>query len=160
MKTLTELIKEIGEGRKTLHFIDLADLVIELVVKHTCSERAVAALTNLSKSEVHRCIEIGRLSFELKEAAKKFNTQKYVLLEYKEMSARFSSEAYIQIISGEMRTRNHLRIFRQKRGVIAVPKKVVRTATRKQCIREVKELLKPIRHGNAQKALQLMENLA
>lgn len=71
-----------NSAREQLHYIDQADSIFGYKKLTGASERKIQAALGISKSEVHRCLLIARLPKALKEAAKQFNTEKYVLLEW------------------------------------------------------------------------------
>lgn len=71
-----------NSAREQLHYIDQADSIFGYKKLTGASERKIQAALGISKSEVHRCLLIAKLPKSLKEAAKKFNTEKYVLLEW------------------------------------------------------------------------------
>jgi len=74
-----------NQAREDLHYIDQADSIFGYQKLTAASERKITAALGISKSEVHRCLQIAKLPKDLKEAAKKFNTEKYVLLEWNEL---------------------------------------------------------------------------
>lgn len=68
--------------REDLHYIDQADSIANYKKVTGASERKIVAALGVSKSEVHRCLLIGKLPKSVKEAAKKHDIEKYVLLEW------------------------------------------------------------------------------
>lgn len=68
--------------REDLHYIDQANSIYNYKKCTGASERKIVAALGVSKSEVHRCLLIGKLPRSVKEAAKKFDIEKYVLLEW------------------------------------------------------------------------------
>lgn len=71
-----------NSAREELHYVDKADGILNYQVATGASERKIQAALGISKSEVHRSLLIAKLPKVLKEAAKKFNIEKYVLLEF------------------------------------------------------------------------------
>ena len=82
-------------------------LAIAVVVGLTgCSDYALG----ISKSEVHRCLMIAKLPKDLKESAKQFNIEKYVLLEWDELPKNeFKDEIKARILCGEVTKRVQLK---------------------------------------------------
>jgi ParB family chromosome partitioning protein len=98
-----------NQAREDLHYIDQADSIYGYQKLTDTSERKITAALGISKSEVHRCLMIAKLPSEIKEAAKKFNTEKYVLLEWDELPSNpFKDEIKASILSGEITKRVQL----------------------------------------------------
>jgi ParB family chromosome partitioning protein len=99
-----------NQAREDLHYIDQADSIMGYQKLTGTSERKITAALGISKSEVHRCLMIAKLPKELKEAAKKHNTEKYVLLEWDELPKNeFKAEIKESILSGEITKRVQLK---------------------------------------------------
>jgi ParB family chromosome partitioning protein len=99
-----------NQAREELHYIDQADSIFGYQKLTGTSERKITAALGISKSEVHRCLMIAKLPTELKEAAKKFNTEKYVLLEWDELPKNeFKDEIKEKILAGEITKRLQLK---------------------------------------------------
>ena len=99
-----------NQAREDLHYIDQADSIMGYQKLTGTSERKITAALGISKSEVHRCLMIAKLPRELKEAAKKYNTEKYVLLEWDELPKNeFKNEIRDNILSGEITKRVQLK---------------------------------------------------
>jgi len=115
-----------NQAREDLHYIDQADSIYGYQTLTGTSERKITAALGISKSEVHRCLMIAKLPKDIKEAAKKYNTEKYVLLEWNELpSNEFKAEIKGKILSGEMTKRVELaRIISQLK--IEKPKKMTK----------------------------------
>ena len=115
-----------NQAREDLHYIDQADSIYGYQTLTGTSERKITAALGISKSEVHRCLMIAKLPKDIKEAAKKYNTEKYVLLEWNELpSNEFKSEIKGKILSGEIAKRVELaRIISQLK--IDKPKKMAK----------------------------------
>ena len=71
-----------NSSREALHYIDKADGILNYQKATAASERKITAALGISKSEIHRSLLIARLPEKIKEAAKRFNVEKYVLLEF------------------------------------------------------------------------------
>ena len=112
-----------NQAREDLHYIDQADSIFGYQKLTGTSERKITAALGISKSEVHRCLMIAKLPRDIKEAAKQFNTEKYVLLEWDELQKNeFKDEIKSRILSGEINKRLQLkRIISQLK--IEKPKK-------------------------------------
>lgn len=99
-----------NQAREDLHYIDQADSIYGYKKLTGSSERKITAALGISKSEVHRCLMIAKLPKNIKEAAKKYNTEKYVLLEWEELSSNiFKDEIKESILSGEITKRVQLK---------------------------------------------------
>jgi ParB family chromosome partitioning protein len=99
-----------NQAREDLHFIDQADSIFGYQKLTGTSERKITAALGISKSEVHRCLMIAKLPKDIKEAAKKFNTEKYVLLEWDELPKNeFKDEIKSRILSGDLTKRLQLK---------------------------------------------------
>jgi ParB family chromosome partitioning protein len=112
-----------NQAREDLHYIDQADSIYGYQKLTGTSERKITAALGISKSEVHRCLMIAKLPKDIKEAAKEFNTEKYVLLEWNELPKNeFKDEIKGRILAGDITKREQLKrvIFQLK---IEKPKK-------------------------------------
>lgn len=99
-----------NQAREELHYIDQADSIYGYQKLTGTSERKITAALGISKSEVHRCLMIAKLPKALKEAAKKFNTEKYVLLEWDELPKNeFKDEIREKILAGDITKRLQLK---------------------------------------------------
>jgi ParB family chromosome partitioning protein len=112
-----------NQAREDLHYIDQADSIYGYQKLTGTSERKITAALGISKSVVHRCLMIAKLPRDLKEAAKNFNTEKYVLLEWDELPKNeFKDEIKDRILAGDITKRLQLkRIISQLK--IEKPKK-------------------------------------
>lgn len=99
-----------NQAREDLHYIDQADSIFGYQKLTGASERKITAALGISKSEVHRCLMIAKLPKPLKEAAKQYNTEKYVLLEWDELPKNeFRDEIRERILSGDITKRVQLK---------------------------------------------------
>ena len=99
-----------NQAREDLHYIDQADSILGYQKLTDSSERKITAALGISKSEVHRCLKVAKLPKEIKEAAKLYNTEKYVLLEWDELPKNeFKAELKEKILSGELTKRIQLK---------------------------------------------------
>lgn len=99
-----------NQAREDLHYIDQADSIYGYQKLTGSSERKITAALGISKSEVHRCLMIAKLPRDIKEAAKQFDTEKYVLLEWNELPKNeFKDEIKSHILNGEINKRLQLK---------------------------------------------------
>ena len=99
-----------NQAREDLHYIDQADSIYGYQKLTGSSERKITAALGISKSEVHRCLMIAKLPRDIKEAAKQFDTEKYVLLEWNELPKNeFKDEIKTHILNGEINKRLQLK---------------------------------------------------
>lgn len=112
-----------NQAREDLHYIDQADSIYGYQKLTGTSERKITAALGISKSEVHRCLMIAKLPKDIKEAAKRNDIEKYVLIEWDELPKNeFKDEIRKSIVSGEITKRLQLkRIISQLK--IEKPKK-------------------------------------
>lgn len=99
-----------NSAREALHYIDKADGILNYQKTTRASERKIQDALGISKSEVHRSLMIGRMPARIKEAAKKYNIEKYVLLEWDALETgdlKLSVEQ--KILEGKMIKRSQLR---------------------------------------------------
>lgn len=98
-----------NQAREDLHYIDQADSIYGYQKLTGTSERKITAALGISKSEVHRCLMIAKLPKDIKEAAKNFNIEKYVLLEWDELPKNeFKDEIKGKILAGDITKRVQL----------------------------------------------------
>jgi ParB family chromosome partitioning protein len=104
-----------NSSREELHYIDKADGIYHYQKATGASERKIEADLGISKSEVHRALMIAKLPPELKEAAKTYNIEKYVLVEFQEESDPQKQMIMKgRILSGSLRKRHHLRDLKKQ----------------------------------------------
>lgn len=97
-------------AREQLHYIDKADGIYNYQKATKASERKIVSALGISKSEVHRSLILGKLPKKVKEAAKQFDTEKYVLLEYFALEDRtIKKKVEKMIIDGEITKRAQFR---------------------------------------------------
>ncbi len=99
-----------NQAREDLHYIDQADSIYGYQKLTGASERKITSSLGISKSEVHRCLQIAKLPKDLKEAAKTHNTEKYVLLEWDELpTGPMRDELRKKVLAGEVTKRLQLK---------------------------------------------------
>ena len=104
-----------NSSREALHYIDKADGILNYRQATGASERKIVKALGISKSEVHRSLLIARLPEKLKRAAKEFNIEKYVLIEFEALEkGSFKEKMKQMILKGEMIKRSQF--LRQMRA--------------------------------------------
>lgn len=99
-----------NQAREDLHFIDQADSIFGYQKLTGASERKITASLGISKSEVHRCLQIAKLPKDIKESAKAHNIEKYVLLEWDELPmGPMKDELRRKVLAGEVTKRLQLK---------------------------------------------------
>ena len=99
-----------NSARENLHYIDHADSIYNYQMATNASERKITAALGVSKTEVHRALLIAKLPQELKEAAKKHDIEKYVLLEWIDLKDKTKQELLMPyILNGQIRKRSEVK---------------------------------------------------
>lgn len=99
-----------NSARENLHYIDHADSIHNYQMATQASERKITAALGVSKTEVHRALLIAKLPQNMKEAAKKFNIEKYVLLEWIELKDKKQQVALLPfILNGQICKRSEMK---------------------------------------------------
>lgn len=99
-----------NSAREQLHYIDQADSIFGYKKLTGASERKIQSALGISKSEVHRCLLIAKMPKDLKEAAKEFNIEKYVLLEWSALEKGKPKDEILKLIlTGKIKKRTELR---------------------------------------------------
>lgn len=98
-----------NSSREELHWVDKADGILNYQIATDASERKIQAALGISKSEVHRSLLIAKMPKHMKEAAKQFDIEKYVLLEWDALP-KGTQKADIEkrILSGNITKRSEL----------------------------------------------------
>jgi ParB family chromosome partitioning protein len=129
-----------NSSREELHYIDQADSIWGYKKITGASERKIQSSLGVSKSEVHRCLHIAKMPEEVKEAAKVYNIEKYVLLEWEKIeNSKNKTEIKKKILNGEVTKRSQLRVFVQKNNTVKAVKKKKTTATKNNLIKQIQE---------------------
>jgi ParB family chromosome partitioning protein len=98
-----------NSSREELHYVDKADGILNYQTATEASERKIQAALGISKSEVHRSLLIAKMPRVLKEAAKKHDIEKYVLLEWDAMAkSALKNELEKKILAGQIIKRAEL----------------------------------------------------
>ena len=99
-----------NSSRENLHYIDKADGIFNYKVATDASERKICQDLGISKTEVHRSLIVAQLPRELKEAAKMYDIEKYVLLEWAELMDGDSKQIIqSKILQGQIIKRSQLK---------------------------------------------------
>lgn len=113
-----------NSSREELHYIDKADGIYNYQLATEASERKIQAALGISKSEVHRSLLIAKMPRALKEAAKKHDIEKYVLLEWDAMNkSTLKCDVEKKILSGEITKRSELARIINSGGLVKASKK-------------------------------------
>ncbi len=114
-----------NSSREELHWVDKADGILNYQIATEASERKIQAALGISKSEVHRSLLIAKMPKNLKEAAKKHDIEKYVLLEWDAMEkSALKTDVEKKILSGDVTKRAELAKIISNGGLIKGGKKV------------------------------------
>ncbi len=98
-----------NSSREELHYVDKADGILNYQLATEASERKIQAALGISKSEVHRSLLIAKMPRNLKEAAKKYDIEKYVLLEWDAMNkGALKLDVEKKILAGDITKRSEL----------------------------------------------------
>jgi len=120
-----------NSAREQLHYIDKADGIYSYQQATNASERKIVDALGISKTEVHRSLIIAKLPEDVKEAAKKFDTEKYVLLEYSAIEdAKLRKDIAIQIAKGDIVKRSEIQKAIRAGEVLTSGKKSTSTIKR------------------------------
>ncbi len=113
-----------NSSREELHWVDKADGILNYQIATEASERKIQAALGISKSEVHRSLLIAKMPRNLKEAAKKYDIEKYVLLEWDALEkSAFKSDLEKKILNGEITKRAALARIINSGGLLKAAKK-------------------------------------
>lgn len=113
-----------NSSREELHWVDKADGILNYQIATEASERKIQAALGISKSEVHRSLLIAKMPKALKEAAKKYDIEKYVLLEWDAMDkGSLKTDVEKKILSGDITKRAELARIISNGGLIKGGKK-------------------------------------
>jgi ParB family chromosome partitioning protein len=98
-----------NSAREQLHYIDKADGIYSYQQATNASERKIVEALGISKTEVHRSLIIAKLPEDVKEAAKKYDTEKYVLLEFSAIEdSKLKKEIGNKIAKGDIVKRSEI----------------------------------------------------
>jgi ParB family chromosome partitioning protein len=113
-----------NSSREELHYVDKADGILNYQIATEASERKIQSALGISKSEVHRSLLIAKMPRNLKEAAKKYDIEKYVLLEWDGMEkGALKLDVEKKILAGEITKRAELGRIITSGGLLKASKK-------------------------------------
>ncbi|MGZ3787496.1 MAG: ParB/RepB/Spo0J family partition protein [Bacteriovorax sp.] len=113
-----------NSSREELHYVDKADGILNYQIATEASERKIQAALGISKSEVHRSLLIAKMPRPMKEAAKKYDIEKYVLLEWDGMvKGALKNEVEKKILAGGITKRSELANIVSSDGLAKAGKK-------------------------------------
>ncbi len=113
-----------NSSREELHYIDKADGILNYQMATEASERKIQAALGISKSEVHRSLLLAKLPYDIKEAAKKHDIEKYVLLEWDAISnPQFKKDVEKKILEGQITKRSELQSLILHGGLVKAVKR-------------------------------------
>jgi len=113
-----------NSSREELHYVDKADGILNYQIATEASERKIQAALGISKSEVHRSLLIAKMPKNLKEAAKKHDIEKYVLLEWDALDkSPVKADIEKRILSGEITKRAELARLIKGGGLVKAGRK-------------------------------------
>lgn len=113
-----------NSSREELHYIDKADGILNYQIATDASERKIQAALGISKSEVHRSLLIAKLPDNIKEAAKKYDIEKYVLLEWDALQkGTLRNDVEKKIVNGDITKRSELQKVINNGGLLKASKK-------------------------------------
>lgn len=122
-----------NSAREELHYIDKADGILNYQKATKASERKIVKALGISKTEVHRSLLLAKLPDCVKEAAKSFNIEKYVLLEYGELKDDKLKKVVEQgVVDGQIVKRSQLRKVLKEGGLVNVIKGQKKTSIKKR----------------------------
>lgn len=114
-----------NSSREELHYVDKADGILNYQIATEASERKIQAALGISKSEVHRSLLIAKMPRNMKEAAKRHDIEKYVLLEWDALSrSSLKSDIEKRILAGDITKRAELARIISAGGLMRAGKKV------------------------------------
>jgi len=116
-----------NSSREALHYIDKADGILNYQKATKSSERKICKALGISKTEVHRSLIIAKLPKKVKEAAKNFEIEKYVLIEFNGIENKtFKKKVERQILLGAVRKRLELRRMIKDGGIAGAKTRTTR----------------------------------
>lgn len=100
-----------NSSRENLHYIDKADGIYNYKLATDASERKICQDLGISKTEVHRSLIVAQLPKEIKEAAKMYDVEKYVLLEWDELENGIQKDTIKEkLLCGQLTKRSQLKL--------------------------------------------------
>jgi ParB family transcriptional regulator, chromosome partitioning protein len=126
-----------NSSREDLHYIDKADGIYSYQVATKASERKIVAAMGISKSDVHRSLLIAKMPKGIKEAAKLYNVEKYVLVEFEALERGILKNRIRKLLlAGEITKRAQLKKVIKSGGVLSTGTKSVKRRGPKPKVQE------------------------
>ena len=99
-----------NSSRESLHYIDKSEGIYNYQKATAASERKMTHALSISKSEIHRSLIIAKMPKKLKDAAKMYDIEKYVLLEFNTLEEGPQKKAIeMRILEGRLTKRSTLK---------------------------------------------------
>ena len=99
-----------NSSRESLHYIDKSEGIYNYHKATGASERKMTQALGISKSEIHRSLIIAKMPKKLKDAAKIYDIEKYVLLEFNTLEKGPQKNAIeMRILEGRLTKRSTLK---------------------------------------------------
>lgn len=122
-----------NSSREALHYIDKANGILNYKMATDATERKIQSDLGISKSDVHRSLLIAKMPESIKIAAKTYDIEKYVLLEFDALAdSELKKKIERQILIGEVTKRSELKAIIRNKGVIVKRPKVKTTSSLKK----------------------------
>ena len=117
-KICSKCKKEIGlkvlpkSVAKDAHWVQLAQLIADTRDEFHLSERELAKKFSISKSEIHRLLDISQIDHEIKVKIKDHGVEKYVILDWLGIEDKNTKTKVCKMIKeGKITKRRHLRFI-------------------------------------------------
>ncbi len=134
-----------NSSREALHYVDKADGILNYQKATKSSERKICKDLGISKTEVHRSLLIAKMPKKVKEAAKAYGIEKYVLLELDAIGdIKFKKKVERQVLVGEVRKRAELRRILKEGTVAPIKGKVTKAVRGKKVTKARKSATLPV----------------
>jgi len=108
-----------NSSREELHYIDKANGILNYQKATKASERKIVQALGISKTEVHRSLLLAKLPKKIREAAKNYSIEKYVLLEFYALGkSALKTKLEKEICRGKIIKRAELRKILKNGGLV------------------------------------------
>lgn len=108
----TELLEKLKNDLSSdLHYLEKADVIAEFKSKSGLSERALAAALGISKSQIHRYIDLSRTRIDLRLAVLEHNTDFHVMARYWQTTPALRILLRPLILSGQIKRNKEASTF-------------------------------------------------
>ena len=114
-----------NSSREALHYIDKANGILNYRMATDATERKIQSDLGISKSDVHRSLLIAKMPESIKMAAKTYDIEKYVLLEFDALAdSELKKKIERQILIGVVTRRLELKAIIRNKGVVVKKTKI------------------------------------